>query len=139
MPMSTVGKSNCTHGVHTDAAKRISDGTCLVWTGYGWDCVGKWMSFSLEDGRNKDGYAVYPTKRDAVTHTENELRYLFVKLHPVGMSACEAEIMLQFTRKAVANGIRLADPDVAHGGRDVIPRITTENLAAQMRALRRGK
>lgn len=137
--MSTIGKSNCTHGVHSDAAKRISEGTLLAWAGYEWDCVGKWMSFALEDGRNKDGYGLHSSKRDAVRQVDNELRYLFVKLHPMGMSVCEAEIMLQFTRQAVANGHRLADPDAAHGGRDIIPRITTENLAAQMRALRRGK
>lgn len=137
--MGDLGRSNCTHGVHSDAARRVSDGVALVWVGYGWDCVGKWMAFRLEDGRNTDGYAVYPTKSQAVTHVDNDLRYLFVKLHPGGMAACEAEIMLQFTRKAVANGFRLTDPDARHGGRDLIPRITTENLAAQFRALRRGR
>lgn len=137
--MSTIGKSNCTHGVHTDAAKRISDSTMLAWTTYEWGSVGKWMAFKLEDGRNTDGYGLHSSKRDAVLRQDNELRYLFVKLHPMGMAVCEAEIMLQFTRKATANGFRLADPDAAHGGRDIIPRIATEDIAAQLRALTRGK
>jgi hypothetical protein len=134
----TCGTSCQYSGRHTDAAKRISDATLLVWTGYEWDCVGKWMTFALEDGRNRDVYTVYPTKRDAVIHVDNELRYMFVKLHPGGMSMCEAEIMLQFTRKAVASGFRLTDPDARNGGRDVIPRITTEDIRAQLRALTRG-
>src|SRR5579871_5939449 len=109
--MSTIGKSNCQHGIHTDAAKRISDAIAVVWVAMHWDCVGKWMAFRLSDGQVHDNYAVYPDKRTAVRHVDNELRYLFVKLHPMGMPVCEAEIMLQFTRKAISNGFRLTDPD----------------------------
>lgn len=126
---------------HSDAARRISDAIALTMVGASdpWTYVGKWMAFSLADGRVHDNYAVYPDKRTAVRHVTHELRYMFVKLHPGGMPICEAEIMLQFTRDAVSRGFRLTDPDAAHGGRDIIPRISTENITAQMRALTRGK
>lgn len=132
----TCGVSCQYSGRHTDAAKRISDAAMMAWTVYGWDSVRKWMSFKLEDGRTDHG--LYPSKRDAVRHVPNELAYAFICLHPGGMGLCEAEIMLQFTRKAVKAGFRLADPDSPHGGRDVIPRISTEKIHAQLRALTRG-
>jgi len=120
---------------HSDAAKRISDAARTAWTFRGWDCVGRWMSFRLSDGvTNHD---VYDTKRDAIRHVDNELRYCYIKLHPQGMSVCEAEIMLEFTRKAVDAGFRLADPDSATGGPDIIPRIGHVDVFAQLRALTR--
>lgn len=120
---------------HSDAAKRISDAAMSQWVFRGWDSVGHWMSFSLADGRSNQD--LYDTKRDAVTHVDNELRYCFIKLHPQGMTVCEAEIMLEFTRNAVENGFRLADPDAANGGPDIIPRIGTTDVFAQLRALTR--
>lgn len=133
--------ANCRYGSrnggHTDAAKRIYDAVNLNWTFHQWDSVGTWMAFKLEDGTSD--YTMYPTKRDAVRHVSNELHYTFIKLHPGGMNLCEAEIMLQFARQASKAGFRLADPDTRNGGRDLIPRITSTNIQAQIRALMRGK
>lgn len=129
--------AQCRYSVrgHSDAAKRISDAATLAWVFRGWDgSVGRWMAFALEDGSTD--HSVYDTKRDAVLHVSNELNYAFFKLHPMGMSICEAEIMLQFTRDAVKRGFRLADPDKANGGPDLIPRIGSEKVSNQLYALK---
>lgn len=123
---------------HTDAAKRVSDFTVLRWTEHGWDgYVGTWMSFSLAEGKS-DGI-LYPTKRAAVTHVPDEFRYMYVKMHPGGMTPCEAEIMLMIHRSAYDAGFRLADPDSKTGGPDIIPRIGTQEAHTQIQALKRGK
>lgn len=127
----------CTHPfhLHTDAAKRMADIATQKWHDDGWDSVAKFMAFNLGTG-DSDG-TLYPRKQDAVRHND-EFRHCFIKLHPGGMSACEAEIMLQFHRRAYDAGFRLADPDKATGGRELIPRIKRTDLAAQISALRKG-
>src|SRR6185437_15721115 len=88
---------------HSDAAKRISDAATLAWVFRGWEgSVGKWMAFKLEDGSTD--HTVDDTKRDAILHVSTELHYAFFTLHPWGMTVCESEIMLQFTRDAVKRG-----------------------------------
>jgi hypothetical protein len=122
---------------HSDAAKRISDAATLAWVFHGWDgSVGRWMAFALEDGATD--HTIYDSKRDAVLHVANELNYAFFKLHPMGMSVCEAEIMLQFTRDAVKRGFRLVDPDKMNGGPDLIPRIGSDTVSRQLYALRKA-
>jgi hypothetical protein len=123
---------------HTDAARRVSDTTIQQWTDHGWDgYVGWWMSFTLTDGRS-DGI-LYPTKRAAVIHVPDEFRFMFLKMHPMGMNPCEAEIMLRMYRNAYDAGFRLSDPDKKSGGADIIPRIGTAEVHTQINALRRGK
>lgn len=122
---------------HTDAAKRISDAMILAWEADGWDSVGKWMSFRLDDGSTD--HVLYPSKYDAVRHVSNEMLYAFLKTHPAGMGVCEAEIMLAFIRGAVEKGFRLADPDRRDGGHDIIPRIGTAEALDQLFNLRRGR
>jgi hypothetical protein len=122
--------------IHSDAAKRMADAAMLAWTAGGWDSVGKFMAFSLADGSTDN--VLYPRKQDAVRHND-EFRHCFICLHPAGMTACEAEIMLQFHRKAYDAGFRLADPDARSGGRDLIPRISREDIRNQVTALTKGK
>jgi hypothetical protein len=121
---------------HTDAAKRISDATMLQWVAGGWDMtVGKFMAFKLEDGRSDN--VLYDNYRDAVRHQgNNEMLYMYVKLHPGGMSVCEAEAMLKFNRQAHSNGFRMPDPDHRAGGHVLIPRIGMDKIKAQIRALK---
>jgi hypothetical protein len=122
---------------HSDAAKRVSDATSLAWVAYGWEgYVGHWMAFSLQSGISDQ--ILYPTKRAAVVHVDNEFRYMYVKMHPNGMMPCEAEIMLKFTRSAHGAGFRLADPDAKSGGPDLIPRIGFSEILSQIRALRKA-
>ena len=121
---------------HTDPAKRISDATLLQWVAGKWNCVNKWMAFKLEDGRTDN--VLYDSKRDAVRHQLDEFLCMYVNLQPGGMNVCEAEAMFKFTRQAYSNGFRLPDPDAKSGGPDLIPRIGTDKLTAQIRALTRG-
>jgi hypothetical protein len=127
---------------HTDAAKRVSDAVNLHMlaadAGWAWDNVrGKFMAFALADGKS-DG-VLYDSKRDAVRHQSDEFLCMYLKLHAGGMSICEAEIMLKIHRQAYSNGFRLADPDSKSGGRDIIPRMATDKVLNQIRALNRGR
>jgi len=128
---------SCPHPFgHADPAKRMSDAAMLAWETDQWDSVGKWMAFKLEDGSTD--HEVYPRKQDAVRHND-EFRHCFIKLHPGGMGICEAQIMLTFHRNAYDAGFRLSDPDARNGGRDIVPRITTEGILSQMRAFSNRK
>ena len=123
----------CNHPfhVHSDAAKRMADIVMQAWTDDGWDSVGKWMGFNL--GTGDSDKELYARKQDCIRHN-SEFKHCFIRLHPAGMSACEAEIMLKFHRDASNTGFRLADPEKKSGGPDIIPRITREGMLAQLQA-----
>jgi len=110
----------------------MADIATQKWTDEGWDSVGRFMAFRLDNGSSDK--VLYPAKKAAVRHND-EFRHCFIRLHPGGMTACEAQIMLAFHRKAYDAGFRLADPEHAHGGRDLIPRIGAEKIAAQIQGL----
>jgi hypothetical protein len=55
------------------------------------------------------------------------------------MSVCEAEILLATHRKAYDSGFRMADPDTAAGGKDLIPRVALEHRLATITALDLGR
>jgi hypothetical protein len=123
-------------GAHSDAAKRASDAVNLHVIALGFGAFRKWVAVALADGRS-DG-ELYDSKRDAVRHQRhNEDRFAFVRITPNGMTVCRAESYLGVHRKLAAAGFRLADPDAAHGGRQVIPRLTNEDQAQLMARLRR--
>jgi len=94
------------------------------------------MAFSLSDGTTD--HVLYPRKQDCVSHQTDEFKFLYLRMHPMGMPVCEAEIMLDFHRKAYAAGFRLADPDKASGGPDIIPRIGSELIHSQINVLRKA-
>lgn len=115
---------------HSDAAKRIADTYNLHRIGLLHDSIGKWFAASLADGRTDD--TLYDSKRDAVIHQHhNEDYYTFIKIGPQGMIPCEAEVMLKTARSLYDKGLRLADPDHARGGLDVIKRLSVEDQLAQ--------
>ena len=123
---------------HSDDAKRMSDTTILAWTVYGWDgFVGKWMMFHLADG--KSDAVMYPSKLAAIQHSVNEKYCMYLCMHPGGMTPCEAEIMLSLHRKARTRDIATPSLELPKGGRDLIPRIATEQITAQLRALMKGR
>lgn len=119
---------------HSDAAKRISDTYELHRIAGGLDTVGKWFAAALADGRTDN--VLYDSKRDAVLHQHhNEQLYTFIKMNPGPMTPCDAEVMLKTARTLHDKGLRLTDPDDAHGGRDVIKRLTVED----QRTLAKGR
>ena len=115
----------------------MSDKATLAWIAYGWDgFVNHWMWFRLSDGTTDS--VMYPSKTDAMQHTLNEKHCLFAKMHPGGMSECEAEILLSLHRKARARDIATPDLQLAKGGPDLIPRIGYDKIFNQIRALKGG-
>jgi hypothetical protein len=119
---------------HTDAAKRISDTYNLHRIGLGDGAIGQYFAAALVDGRSDN--QVYATKRDAVRHQHhNEDYFTFIRIGPQSMKTCDAEVMLKTARALYNRDIRLADPDDARGGRDVIKRVSVEDQLAQSRGL----
>jgi hypothetical protein len=119
---------------HSDAAKRVSDTYNLHRIALGYDAIGKWFGSALNDGRSDD--TLYDSKRDCVVHQHhNEMYYTYTKIGPQSMNPCEAEVMLKTARSLYDKGLRLADPDHARGGLDVIKRLTVEDQLAQARGI----
>lgn len=115
---------------HEDAAKRIADEYNLHRIGDEYGSIGKWIACALHDGRS-DG-VLYDSKPDAIRHQHhNEQWYTFIKINPHSMNACEAAVMLKTARNLYDAGLRLADPDDRHGGKEVIKRLTVEDQKAQ--------
>ena len=120
---------------HSDDARRVSDATRLAWTALGWEgFTGKWMSFKLLDGSSDN--RMYPTKHDAIRNASNEYHCMFLRMHPGGMSECEAQIMLSVHRNARRNSFMLPRIDLPDGGPDLIPRIGYDKIRNQLRALK---
>lgn len=120
-------------GPHSDSAKRASDAVNLHLAALGFAAFKKWVALRLQDG-SSDG-VLYDTRREAVVHQLDEQLCAYVRLPPTRMTPCSAEAFLKFTRDAYRSGFRLTDPDHRTGGRDLIPRLTSRDQAAQANAL----
>ena len=118
---------------HTDAAKRVSDAVNLHFSIMGFDCKRYWIACRLDSG--KGGETLYDNKRDAIRHQLDEYLCMYICLTGAPMSVCEAEVLLAVHRKAYDAGFRMADPDTAAGGRELIPRVAVEHNLATIRAL----
>jgi hypothetical protein len=87
----------------------------------GWDAIGKFCAIALQDGSSD--HVLYDHRKDAVRHQHhNEQWYCFVKIVPLAMTTCEAQIFLDFHRSAYDAGFRLVDPEHPRGGRELIVR-----------------
>lgn len=126
-------------GAHSDAARRVSDAYRLHKLAEGLASIGRWFAVALADGTS-DG-VLYDGKRDAVRHQHhNEQWYAFICINPGDMTVCEAEEFLAINRTLYEHGIRLADPDDLHGGREVIQRATVEDQRSLVRSIQsRGR
>lgn len=119
---------------HSDAAKALRDTFNLHRIGAPYDSIGKWFAVSLAEGKGDN--VLYDSKLECVRHQKhNERYYTFIKIVPVTMNECEANVMLNTARRLYANGMRMADPDHKHGGVDLITRLTVEDQLAQMRGI----
>lgn len=106
---------------HEDAARRACENLNMHYQAIGWDAVGKFTAIALADGSSD--HVLYDSKRDAVVHQHhNEQWFMFVKILPMAMTECEAQMLIDFHRKAYDAGFRLTDPDHREGGRQVIMR-----------------
>lgn len=124
-------------GEHSDAAKRVSDAHRLHKTALGHAAIGRWLACALADGTS-DG-VLYDSKSDAVTHQHhNEQFYAFLCISPGDVSPCEAEEFLAINRMLYSKGIRMTDPDHAHGGPDIVQRATVEDQRSLVRSIASG-
>jgi len=83
------------------------------------DIRDKWVAIRLSDG-GSDG-VLYDTKRDAVSHQLDEFQCAYISFRNIvaGMAPYEAELFLNFVRRAYDAGFRLPDPDAQTGGGDL--------------------
>jgi hypothetical protein len=96
---------------YSDAARRMSDAVALALTADGFDAVGKYMAFRLDNGAPTDR-VLYPTRRDALSFNANSLaRLCYVCITPDGMSPKAAEAFLSFHRQLDNAGYRMPHPD----------------------------
>lgn len=122
-------QSYCRLPSHSDEAKRLCDTYNLHRIAGGNASIGKWFAASLAEGKSDN--QLYDNKLDCVTHQRhNEKYYAFIKIVPASMSQCDAEIMLQVQRRLYESGLRVADPDDKHGGKDLIKRASIEDQLA---------
>lgn len=120
----------CKHNdKHSDAAKATAANVNMHYQAIGWDAVGKWTAIHIQDGSSDN--TLYEHRKEAVNHQHhNEQYYAFVKIVPSLMEECEAEIFLEFHRKAYDAGFRLADPEHKKGGRELIMRGRAQEIVA---------
>ena len=126
-------------GGHSDAAKRISDvhNTHLL-AGEAYRAfsdrnphIGLVFACRLNDGTSDD--VLYESLADAVRHQRhNENWYAFLRVTPGGMSVCATASLLRIHRQVYDAGGRMSGTDVP---RVAIPRLTTEDVTEQIRAL----
>lgn len=120
---------------HSDAAKRFSDVYNLhraAGTRRGWIAV------ALADGSSDN--EVYDSRAEAVRFKFPRERWFFYcTLQQPSMSVCAAESLLRYQR--IMNEVAGAhtDRDAPGGGLEVIPRLSAEDMEAQIRAVRTGR
>lgn len=119
----------------SDAAKRIADTYNLHRAADPHSSVGKWFASRLNDGTT-DG-TLYDSKVEAVRHQRHdEDFYCFTQIVPSTMTPENAETFLNIQRRMYDKGLRLADRDT--GGKDMIRRVSQEDMRSQLRAMFRG-
>lgn len=133
------GRKVCSECQHvTDAGKRAFDIVrgLAIFTDYD-TRVRSWIAIRLEDGGSDQ--VLYDSKKEAIRHQafEQQCAYFSYRGAPNGFtSAKDAAIWLEYHRQLYTNGMRLVDPDDAHGGPDIIMPTANEQLAGQLRRLR---
>ena len=121
----------------SDAARRISDTYNLHRLADPIGNIGRWFASKLIDGTTDN--ILYDSRSDAVWHQKhNEQFYMFTQIVPATMSEHDSETRLQVARRMQDAGIRMIDRDAPNGGRDMIPRMSTEDQSAQISSMFRG-
>lgn len=111
MPSSYVSPNPIT-GRYDDAAHRISDDVNAVLAAEGFDVVGEWMIFGLDDGRPdidnaSSRHQHYPTHISACAHWRSTRPAILVKITPDGATPRSVAIWLKMNRQAYDAGYRI--------------------------------
>jgi hypothetical protein len=130
--------ATCPHnGQHSDAAKRVYDTYTLHRMAAGDNAYGQWMACALSDGRSDN--TLYDSRGEAVRHQKhNEDRYVFIPIRPGSFTLCDAETLLKCHRLLAATQKALIDRDHPAGGRQIIPRLTTEDQRSSVLSILTG-
>jgi hypothetical protein len=102
--------------VVTDSARRFSDNVnALLTFSDAWEIRHSWIAVKLEDG-SYDG-TIYDTRADAIRHQSDERLccYFPIGNFASGLSALDAQLILDLQRHAYDAGMRITDeqtPDV---------------------------
>jgi hypothetical protein len=135
------GRYVCYECVHVgDSAKRAYDivRSYVHFVEYS-ERIRKWVALRLEDG-GSDG-TLYDSKRDAVRHQSDEFlcAYFSYRGAPNGFdNVRDCAAWLAYHRHAYSRGMRLPDPDDAHGGPDLILPTAEEQFYDQLQRLLPG-
>lgn len=136
MSLTILGKhdSGCRYareegGGHSEAAARLMDRYNLH------KLVGEragWIQAKFADGDAWDS-AVFATRQEAVNHSHHNEQYTaYINLQAPHMTLCEAASLLRFQ----AHERKIMRPQVGEkSGLVVIPRLTIEDQARQLRAM----
>lgn len=136
------GRELCSNSgcvVITDAARRCFDELRQIATDVDYSTrtiSHSWVAIRLSDGGTD--HTCYDRKQAAVQHQLHEqlCAYFSFRGSPNGFaSPLEAQIYLDWNRKAYDNGMRMPDPDDPTGGPDLIMPSMDEHLRNQMSRL----
>jgi hypothetical protein len=86
----------------------------------------RWVAIRLSDG-GSDG-VTYASRDDAIRHQAHETLCVYLLVPPTGMEPREAEIFLNFHRKAFDAGFKMTAPQI-------IPPLAQEEIASQYHRL----
>lgn len=121
----------------SDAGKRAADEYATHRLADPIGSVGKWIAVRLDDGSSD--HALYTSKLDAVRHQKNNEKYFaFIQIGPWQMNAEDASAFIALQRRIYDADMRMTDPDMFNGGRDVIRRIAREDQSNQSVAMFTG-
>jgi hypothetical protein len=122
---------NDTYG---DAVHRICDTYNLHKLADPYGNIGRWFAAALADGTT-DGQ-LYDSKRDCIRgQKHNEFYYMYLQVTPGDLEPRACAALLDVHRRMYAKGIRVPDPDHHGGGRDLIHRLTWEDMRNQIRSM----
>lgn len=118
----------------SDAARRTADEYNMHRMADPLGAIGKWFAVALTDGSSD--HVLYESRQDCIRHQKhNEKYYAFIQIVPSTMKHKEAETFLATQRKLYDHGMRVIDPDMRNGGPELIPRVSREDQASQLRRL----
>lgn len=98
--------------VVSDAAKNISDAMTLHALA---GSAGKWASFRMSDGRERQAATAYDSHYDALRHAGwDRDTTVYIEVPPDGMPPREAEGALRFARNLHGMGFRIPGPEFSY-------------------------
>jgi hypothetical protein len=117
----------------SDHARKFADAVALHLTAQGFEAVGQWITWPLNEETRKD-YGIYPSREEAMRAMKSNVDfYLYFQIPPDGLTPKEAAIGIQWHRALYDANSRPSQL----GGNELIMPLGNEQIAAQMKAIQR--